>query len=380
MRFLALLRKTLLENVRDWKILVLGMAFAPFFVLLMYFYYAEGTTTYRVAMVVNDRGPLGPELLAHLRDVQSPDGKSVLRVQRADALEPALNRLRARSVDLVVVIPETFSDVVLGYRDGRRPDPVIVTTWGDASNTKYPMVTAFTDYLTFAYAATVTGESGPLAVEAQTLAGGDSRNEFDRYIPALLALAIMMLMFTAAASLIREKDAGTIIRLRLSRMTTLEWLAAISVVQVLIGLAALGLTYATAAALGYRTAGSGVPVLIVGALASLSVVAISVWVAAYLRTIFDLVTIGCFPFFILMFFSGGMFPLPEVSLFMLGERTIDLNAVLPTTHAISALGSIMTTGAGLRDVVFELTAMVGLTVAFYVAGTWTFVRRHLRAA
>ena len=46
MRFLSLFRKTMIENFRDWKILVLVLTFAPFFVLLMYFYFGESVQTY----------------------------------------------------------------------------------------------------------------------------------------------------------------------------------------------------------------------------------------------------------------------------------------------------------------------------------------------
>jgi ABC-2 type transport system permease protein len=189
----------------------------------------------------------------------------------------------------------------------------------------------------------------------------------------------MMLMFTAAASIIKEKDEGTIIRLRLSNMRTFEWLLAVSLVQVILGMLALVSTYLTAAALGYETSGSLAVVMLVGFLSSLSIIAISLIVAAYLRTIFDLMTIGCFPFFILMFFSGGMFPLPPLRLFTVGERAININDILPTTHTINAMSKILSYDAGLQDVVFELGAIGVLTIVFFTLGVWVFTRRHMRA-
>ncbi|MFC1661993.1 ABC transporter permease, partial [Gemmatimonadota bacterium] len=189
--------------------------------------------------------------------------------------------------------------------------------------------------------------------------------------------ALMMLMFTAAGALIREKDKGTIIRLRLSNMRVVEWLAAVSSTQVLVGLLALALTFLTAYSVGYRPSGSLAAVLLVGALTSLSVMAFSVLVAAFLRTVFDLVTVGSFPFFILMFFSGGMFPLPGVPLFHMGDRAIELNEILPTTHGIAALERILSFGVGLGDLGFELAALGFLTVAYFALGTWVFTRRHM---
>jgi len=188
-----------------------------------------------------------------------------------------------------------------------------------------------------------------------------------------------MLMFTAAASLIKEKDKGTIIRLRLSNMIVLEWFSAVSLTQVIIGLLALLLTFLTAFAFGYRTSGSLAAMMVVGLVSSLSIIAISVLVAASLRTIFDLLTIGCFPFFILMFFSGGMFPLPPLRLFTVGSRSVSINDFLPTTHTITAFGKVLNQNAGLGDVVFELAAILALTVLFFAAGTWLFTKRHMRA-
>lgn len=221
--------------------------------------------------------------------------------------------------------------------------------------------------------------STPLEIQADTVSGLKSLNDFELYVPALLVMAFIMLMFTAAASLIKEKDKGTILRLRLSNMTVFEWLVAVSLTQLIIGILALALTYGTALALGYQSSGPLLAVLVVGLISCLSVIGISLIVAAYLRTIFDLLTIGCFPFFILMFFSGGMFPLPPLRLFTLGNRYVNINDLLPTTHAITAMGKILNQGAGLSDVAFELAAISILTVMFYALGVWLFTRRQMQA-
>jgi ABC-2 type transport system permease protein len=241
------------------------------------------------------------------------------------------------------------------------------------------MAAVWNDMITYEYAATLTGLQSPLELQALTIGGTASLDEFELYVPALLTLALIMLMFTAAASLIKEKDKGTIIRLRLSNMTAFEWYSAVTLTQILVGLLALGLTFLTAVALGYRTSGSMFAVMIVGLLSSLSIMAISLLVAAGLRTIFDLLTIGCFPFFILMFFSGGMFPLPPLRLFSVGGHPVSINDILPTTHTITALNEILNFGAGLGDVVFELVAIALLTVAYFAVGAWLFTRRHMRA-
>lgn len=389
MRTISLFKKTLIENLRDWKILILTLTFAPFFVVLMYFY-AEGSgrSPYRLVIINHDLAAstaglsdfhAGLDLILELHNAKDPDGIKIFDVSQETSLETARKRLADGSVDLLVEIPGDFSRVLLAYRQGEQPSPAVVRTFGDPANARYLMAAVWSDMLTYEYTASVTGMRTPLEIQVETVSGIKTLNDFELYVPALVAMAFMMLMFTAAASLIKEKDRGTIVRLRLSNMTVFEWLVAVSLVQVIIGILALALTYGSAVALGYRSDGSMLAVLVVGLLACLSVIGISLIVAAYLRTIFDLLTIGCFPFFILMFFSGGMFPLPPMRLFTLGARSFSINDLLPTTHAITALGRILNQGASLGEIRFELVAISLLTVVFYALGVWLFTRRQMQA-
>ncbi len=90
MRFRSLLRKTLVENIRDWKVLSMTLAFAPFFVVLMHFYFGEMTPSYTLAVVNNDEGGrfsdgleyrAGEELIEALGSVESQEGGTVLTVR-----------------------------------------------------------------------------------------------------------------------------------------------------------------------------------------------------------------------------------------------------------------------------------------------------------
>jgi ABC-2 type transport system permease protein len=382
------MKKAIVENFRDWKILIMGISFAPFFVVLMYFYFGEATQTYSVAFINRDRGAvtedgneinLGQALVSEIQKYTDPEGASQLEVSLEIDLEEAQKKLKNNNVDLVVEIAPDFTEILLEYQSGRKPDPTILRTFGNPANPKSIMAAAWSDSLAYQYAMEWSGSQGPLTFEAESLPLTTSLTDFDLYVPGLLGLALMMLMFTAAATLIKEKDKGTLLRLRLSEMTTTEWMIAMGLSQVIIGLMALALTYLSALIFGYHSTGSLLAVTIVGILSCLAIIAISVLVAALLRTVFDLMTIGCFPFFILMFFSGGMFPIPTITLFSLGERSINVNDILPTTHSITAFGKILNQGAGLGDVSFEMGAIALLTILYFACGVWLFTRRHMRS-
>jgi ABC-2 type transport system permease protein len=379
MRWAALLRKSLIESVRDWKILILALTFAPCFVFLMYFYFEAGATVYRIAVVGRDAGPRGAAFVAALARRRSAEGELLLEVREERDLAAARAHLESRAVDLVVEIPPDFSAALEPAGVAEGVAPATVRSYGDLANPRYVMAAAYVDYFAYEYAAAATGQRSPIALDPQTIGQVRRLDDFALYVPALLGLAVMMLLFTAAAPLIREKDKGTLVRLRMSPMTTFEWLAAVSVTQVIVGVATVALTYVAALACGYRSPGSLTALLVVAVFACLALVGISVLVAAYLRTIFDLVTIGCFPFFVLMFFSGGMFPLPDVTLLAVGGVTVHVNDVLPTTHAIVAFGKILNLGNGLGGVAVELFAITVLTAIYFGLGTWLFTRRHMRA-
>jgi ABC-2 type transport system permease protein len=83
---------------------------------------------------------------------------------------------------------------------------------------------------------------------------------------------------------------------------------------------------------------------------------------------------------LMMFFSGIIFPMPAVTLFSIAGRSISPYDILPPTHAVVALNKILTLGAGLGDVAYELSALVILSLLYFVAGAWLFQRLHLRSA
>jgi ABC-2 type transport system permease protein len=388
MRFYPLFKKSIIENFRDWKILILGLTFAPFFVVLMYLYFGEAKETYQAAIVNHDQGVAGENgkvflagktLISEIERFTDSERAVSLKVFVEKDMIEAQKRLRNKSADLIVEIPDNFSQIIMDYKRGERPVPAVVRTYGDPANPKYVIAAAWSDSLAYRFTAEWTGLHNPLEFETEILSDFGSISDFDLYIPALLALALMMLMFTAAATLIKEKDKGTIARLRISNMTTTEWLSAVSLTQVIIGMVAVGLSYLTAIAFGYRTEGSLPALAVVSALSGVAMIAISVLVASLLRTIFDLMTIGCFPFFILMFFSGGMFPIPALKLFALGGYTIHVNDLLPTTHTITAYGKILNHGARLDDLIFEMGAILILSVFYFASGIWLFTKRHMRA-
>jgi ABC-2 type transport system permease protein len=389
MRTLAFLKKTFLENLREWKILSLTLVFAPFFVYLMYGYYHASPSTYTLVVVNHDAvsGPVGAsggsaadDLIAAWRSAKRADGGWFFQVVDAPSTEEAIRKIAAREADLAVEIPAGFSAALDAFASGAAAAPPQITNRASQSNLRSTVAMAYSDFLAFQVAYARAKTVLPLGVSVAPVGGTRELSEFDLYVPALLVLALIMVLFTAAATLIKEVDKRTMSRLMLSRLRTTEFLAAVTVNQVLIGLVTMLLAYLAATSVGYEPRGSLVPLLAVAAVSAVAVVAISVLVAAFLTTIFELLTVGCFPFFVLMFFSDAMIPLPKIPLFHVAGHVVNATDVLPTSLCVRAFGAILNDGGGLSAVWFELAGIVVLTVVYFAVGIWFFRRRHMSVA
>jgi ABC-2 type transport system permease protein len=386
MRIRAYLKKTFRENLREWKVLSLALVLAPAFVYIMYGYFVAAAPAYNLQVANHDwlaswGDPTSEAagLIAAWRDAKHPDGKPIFNLTTVTDVEEARARIKSRNADLLVEIPDGFGRALAAFRAGRTASPAAIVNHADDQNLRGGMAMAMSDYVAFSYAAQFTSAPLPLEVSVRPVGSGRPLNDFDLYVPALLVLAIIMILFTAATSLIKEVDKGTMTRLMLSKLRTWELLTAVSINQVLLGLVALTLAYLAAWSCGWRSQGSIFMLLLVGAVTTLGVVAIAVLTSAFLKSMFELLTVGTFPFFILMFFSECMFPLPQIKVLQLGANTLYANDVLPTTLCVRAFNKILNFDGGLADVGFEICAILVLTAGYFALGGWLFFRRHGRS-
>jgi ABC-2 type transport system permease protein len=378
MKTLACFVKTFKENLRDWKILILVIVFAPFFVYMMYMYMGDyGSTGYNVVLINNDaRGMISNELIGEWEKMKTEDGKSVLKIRTVTDTVAAKDMIKNRDADLFIAIPEDFSDSFNMFITSGKGLLSPVKSYGDRSNIKYMVAASFIDYSTFNYLSQKTGIEIPLNVKYESAGRAKSLNEFDLYVPALLVLSIIMMLFTAGASIVREIEKDTITRLTLSRLSSAEFMTALSINQVIIGLICLSLTLVAAFSVGYTTSGSIMLLFIIGGLTCFSVISISIITTSFIRTMFGLLTVGCFPFFILMFFSDCFMPLPKINLFSLAGNHIYLNDILPTATATRAFNKILNYDSSLSDISFEIIWIFTLSLAYFFLGIWLFRKKY----
>ena len=372
MKIIAIIRKAMIMQMRDLGALLLTILSAPFFILVYYAMTNGGSTTYSVLYHDSDRNgsvEIRKQLIDELNAVTYNSGEHALILTTVQDTAAAKTLIKNRKADVLLIIPDGFSD---SLKTAHTPN---FQVFGEASNPKYSIGLIFSitgiESLVRKYS-----QSKPLYTFDEKFMGNSlAKSEFDIYAPGIFVFSIIMLILSASLTIIRDVEDKTMLRLKLTRMTVLDYLIGNTIVQWLVGIISFGFTLWLAKVLGFNSAGSLWLVLLVCSLTILSIIAISLILVAFCKNATMVMIVGNFPLFILMFFTGSMIPLPRHELI----AGFALNDLLPPTHAVIAMNKIFTYGSTLRDISYELLMLSGLTIGYYAIGVALFKQKHMNA-
>lgn len=373
MRIIAVIRKSLIMQFRDYWALLLTVLSAPFFIFVYFILTGGGSAAYSVNYLYEDKPDvmnIEERFVNELNAVKYANGKKVLKIAEAKDTSLSFTSIKNRKTDLLVVIPHGFSD---SLKNGNVPHFLV---FGEASNPKYSVGIIFTLTGIESLVKSFSPNKPPYTFTEKLMGNSNAKTEFDIYVPGIFIFSIIMLILSASLSIIRDVEDKTMIRLKLTKMTVFDYLAGNTIVQWLIGVCSFGLTYWLAVLLGFNSHGSPLLVLLVCSLTILSIIAVCLILVAFCKNAAMVMIVGNFPLFILMFFTGSMIPLPGNQIF----AGFALNDLLPPTHAVNALNKIFTYSAGIKEISHEIIMLLILTVAYSAAGIYLFRRNHLMKA
>ena len=378
MKVVKIFWKSLKEQARDWATMSLSLVIGPSFVLLYWLMIPSGSTTFDVLVLNRDRGAAGVEAIAVLEAMAYPSGDPLLKVTTVSASEEAEPLLQDRDAEVLLIIPENFSQTLLAASQREIFSPSAITIVGDLTNPYYAVGAIIASSAVDEYVQVITGERRPITVEEIALGASGGRSEFDLYVPGMLIISVVMLVFIVSMTITYEVEAGTLQRLQLTRMTAFDLLTGISLSTVLLGVVTVLLTFLVALALGFESQGPVWVAILIGAITAIAVVGVGLIVAAFSKTVSQAFIIANFPLLFFMFFSGAIYPLPRIPMFEVASKVISIYDVIPSTHSVVALNKILTLGVGLPDVLYELISLIVLSILYFGIGIWLFHRRHMR--
>lgn len=388
MRILSVIWKSMLEQIRSYWLLLLVITMVPFFVFVYYTISKTYHPKYKVVVCNEDKGVvmtglelvnMGQKIIRFLEENDLSSEETGLFVETAPSREEAEEKIRNRTADMIIILPPDFSRRIAAMRDsGIQRGPGLEFA-GDLTNINYLISAIWVEDYLMRFVYDATGIPRPFEFKETGIGVSGNRSDFELYVPGLIILSTIMLMFTASIALVTEAEKRTMIRLKMSRLTTLEFLCGVIVVQIIISIVAVTLTLVTAVALGFRVEGSPALFFLIILLCTVSIIAFSVIVAGITDTVNAILIVGNFPMFIFMFFTGAAFPMRTAELFSIGGYSITVNGILSPTHAVSALNKVLIMNEGIGKILPEILCMLVLTVIYFIAGAWLFNHRHMRA-
>ena len=232
--------KSIKEQVRDYWILLIVILLAPFFIFVYYLMIESENPVYDVLLVNNDRGTvilaglhmnLGDSLIDYLNEQTGQYEDISLNYHKEKNRSIAISKLKDEKADVLLVIPEDFTRAVFSDPSGNS-EPAILELAGNITDMHYIIGAVWTEELFNQFLILATGMELPVMWKETQLGYSGERSEFELYVPGMLILAIIMMMFSASAAIVREPEIQTLKRLKLSKLSAFEFLTGVSLVQI----------------------------------------------------------------------------------------------------------------------------------------------------
>jgi ABC-2 type transport system permease protein len=215
------------------------------------------------------------------------------------------------------------------------------------------------------------------------ISGIQSFSLFDDMVPGLIVFGVLLQVSIIATSLTREVQTGTLNRLKLSKMRSFDLLLGTFISWLLITIIQVLVLIIVAISLGYKWQGDVSSLglaTIIGIIAGMASISLALLIAAFVTNERQAGSLSAMIAVPMAFLAGAFIPLPKEAIGQFNGKTYQIYDILPWTHAVSALRSVLTYGSGLDgDVIFEVRLLIILASILFVVGVVAFSRVRLKA-
>lgn len=386
MKIISIIVKSLKEQVRSYWVLLLSLSMGPFFIFVYFLILETSKPQYNIIIVNNDKGVLndgrqinhGENLIAFFRSSRADTIPIPLAIEEVSEHISGIEKIKNKQADALIVIDDSFSLAIDKRKSSENAAIPRVEFTGDLTNTNYLISAVWANEIINEYTIQATHINKIVEVKETPLGTSATISSFDIIVPGILIVSLIMLMFTASIAFVSEVENKTILRLKLSRVSTFEFLTGTGVVQLIVGVISVLLTLLTSVLLGFHYTGSLLIMISIACLTSLSIISFSLIIAAITRSASEVLVVGNFPMFLFMFFTGAAFPLKRDALFTIAGYPVNIQGLLSPTHAISALNKTLIMNMGIRSILPEIIAIIILTILYFIIGALIFKQRHFK--
>jgi len=438
MKFLSIASKDIKELLRDRRGLLFILLFPMFFMLVFGFAFGgmgQSNTPHSIAVVNYDEGAtltytnqttnFGNNLTNVLEDVKYQNSDVHMFNVTKTTEQNADKLLKQRDVDAEIIIPKDFSKASVALITNTLQSSTSSLQGSSQSSTQSTLqstqssgasadnitakviIRGDTGYMGFGTAQgiltgvfqgykddivtevqnRIQGTPGAqphqfIQTEVEGMPGTEAFTSFDFLAPGMIVFAILLLATSVAASLTREVNTGTLERLKMSKMKSFDLLFGSSIPWTLVAAAQVVILFAVAIAIGFHWQGSInsiVLAVVVGIIGGISSIALGMIIASFAKNERQASNLGTLITVPMSFLVGAFFQLPQVTVGNFMGQTFQIYDVLPWTHTLNALRSVLTYGSGWDAISYQVGMSVFLTAILFVIGVFLFSRTRLQA-
>lgn len=362
-RFASLLIKESIQFSRDWAMLFLVLWLYTADPLLCATALTFNVEHVRLAVVDEDRTAWSRDLVDRFTVV--PEFRAVGRPASAAQAGRWLESGRAV---MALVIPRGFAERIARGEAA----PVQVLLDGSNSNTAA---------IARGYALKILGEAeegwtsrlglAPRTVQARLRVWYNPTLSFSSFvIISMIGVAGMLVaVIYPAASIVREKESGTIEQLMVTPISVVQLFAAKTLPTLVLGLLALFPGLLVAKLFGVPIRGSLGALLLLTAIFLVSSISLGVLVAAVTRTLQQALLVAFFALFPLLFLSGTVVPIESMP-YVLQVASL----ASPLLHYMDAILEIFLKGAGLIQLWPHALALLAIGTVLFTCAIFAFQR------
>ena len=188
---------------------------------------------------------------------------------------------------------------------------------------------------------------------------------------SMIALAALMVgVIHPAASIVREKESGTIEQLRVTPVTTAELFIAKTFPTLIMGLLSIFPSLLIVWWFGVPLRGSLILFLGLTAVFLLSAIAIGVFVASVTRTLQQALLLSFFGLFPMMFLSGSLVPVESMP-----EALQKASLISPLRHYMDIILGVFLKGAGMEILWPHVLALLAIGIPLFTISAYIFQRK-----
>lgn len=418
MKFASIALKDLKEILRDRRSLFFILLFPMMFMLVFGFAFGsmgEQNQPHQIAVVNYDQGAtmqgenvnFGNNLTTTLRDVKYQNSDVNMFNITTTTESSADQMVKQRTVDAELIIPADFSKSVSALIASTAQSAAGSTALNTANTNTSTLIirgdtgymgfgtsqgilvgvlSGFQDQLTSEVQSKVTGTASIpqkfIQSKVEGVPGTESFTSFDFIAPGMMVFAILLLATSVAAMLTKEVETGTLRRLKLSKMTSFDFLFGGIIPWSLVAAAQVIILFVVAIAMGFHWQGGATSLIlavIVGVIGGLSSISLGMIIAAFARDAKQASSLGTLIVVPMSFAVGAFFQLPEAVLGNFMGQTIQIYDFLPWTDTLNALRATLTYGGGWNAISFDVTMSLILAVVLFAVGVFLFSRTRLQA-